>query len=148
MELVLIRTYLPTATNGSLMHSGMLICLCIELPWRENRHQVSCVPEGRYVLVKRYSPHFQWHFEVEEVPERDGILIHPANDALLELKGCIAPVTQLTGAGKGLESRLAFEKLKTLLFPVFDSGETVFIQIKNQENEYYSKGGSANAGVL
>lgn len=131
MELELIRTYLPEGTNGSLMHSGLLICSCIELPWRENRHQVSCIPEGRYLLVKRYSPHFQWHFEVKDVPDRDLILIHPANDAELELKGCIAPVTNLVGAGKGLQSRLALERLKELIYPVFDRKETLFIHIKN-----------------
>ena len=133
MELELIRTYLLEGTNGSLLHSGMLICSCIELPWRENRHQVSCIPEGTYVLVKRYSPHFQWHFEVMDVPGRDLILIHPANDAALELKGCIAPVTILEGAGRGLQSRMALEKLKECLEPAFESGETVFIHIKNSK---------------
>jgi hypothetical protein len=131
MELELIRTYLPEGTNGSLVHSGMLICSCIELPWRENRHGVSCIPEGTYVLVKRYSPHFQWHFEVKDVPGRDLILIHPANDASLELKGCIAPVTQLVSAGRGLQSRMAFEKLKELVFPALERNETVFLHIKN-----------------
>ena len=148
MELALIRTYFPEGTNSSLLHGNMLICSCIELPWRENRHGVSCVPEGNYVLVKRYSPHFQWHFELKDVPERDCILIHPANDAALELKGCIAPVTELVGAGRGLQSRLAFEKLKLLLFPVIEQGETVLIQIKNQENESSKKGGIAHTGVL
>ena len=135
MELELIRTYLPEGTNGSLLHSGTLICSCIELPWRENRHQVSCIPEGTYVLVKRYSPHFQWHFEVKDVPGRDLILIHPANDAALELKGCIAPVTTLIGAGKGLQSRLAKKGLKDLIYPVLETAETVFIHIKNSNHE-------------
>lgn len=133
MELELIRTYYPTETYGSLLHGDLLICSCIELPWRENRHQVSCIPEGSYVLVKRYSTHFLWHFEVKDVPGRDLILIHPANDAALELKGCIAPVTILQGAGKGLQSRLALEKLKELIDPVIDHQETVFIHIKNSK---------------
>ncbi|MEI8075245.1 MAG: DUF5675 family protein [Bacteroidota bacterium] len=131
MELELIRTYYPEGTNGSLMHGDLLICSSIELPWRENRHQVSCIPEGSYVLVKRYSPHFQWHFELKDVPERDLILIHPANNAELELKGCIAPVTKLVGAGMGLESRMALERLKLLINPAIDKSETVFIHIKN-----------------
>lgn len=132
MELELIRTYFPEGTNGSLLHGNMPICSCIELPWRENRHQVSCIPEGRYALVKRYSSHFQWHFELLEVPQRDLILIHPANNAELELKGCIAPVTILVGAGKGLQSRMAFQKLKELTDPIFDQGETLFINIKTK----------------
>jgi len=148
MELALIRTYYPAGTNGSIMHSDMLICSCIELPWRENRHGVSCVPEGSYVLVKRYSPHFQWHFELKDVPLREDILIHPANDAELELKGCIAPVTELVGEGKGLQSRLAFEKLKSLLFPVMEQGETIIIQIKIKKMNIIKRAASPTPGFF
>ena len=74
----------------------------IELPWKENQTGVSCIPEGRYELVKRWSPKFLRHLQVMNVPGREYILIHPANEALQELKGCIAPVCFLTGAGKGL----------------------------------------------
>ncbi len=109
---------------------------------------MSCVPEGRYVLVKRYSDHFQWHFELLDVPDRDLILIHPANDAMLELKGCIAPVTSLVGVGKGVQSRMAFQRLKELTYPVFDSEEIVYITLKNKSNEYHSKGEIAHAGIF
>jgi hypothetical protein len=39
--------------------------------------------------------------QILNVPGRKYILIHPANEVLRELKGCIAPV-RLTGAGKGI----------------------------------------------
>jgi hypothetical protein len=45
------------------------------------------------------------------VQGRSGILFHAANDALKELRGCIAPVTEHTGEGKGNWSRNA-----TMLF--------------------------------
>jgi hypothetical protein len=50
--------------------------------------------------------------QILNVPGREYILIHLANEALRELKGCIAPVRLLTGAGKGICSRKA---LKTLM---------------------------------
>jgi hypothetical protein len=53
------------------------------------------------------------------------ILFHPANNALRELNGCIAPVTQLSGPGLGLMSRKAFTKLKGLVYKVLDRQESV-----------------------
>ena len=95
MELELIRTYFPNGTNGELYHAGSRLCFTIELPWKDNHAGVSCIPEGRYALVKRYSQKFHWHLQLNAVPGRDAILIHPANNALLELRGCIAPVSIL-----------------------------------------------------
>ena len=37
-----------------------------------------------------------------KVSGREYILIHPADEVLRELKGCIAPVRLLTGAEKGI----------------------------------------------
>ena len=101
MELELLRIYHPKGSNGNLSANGVGLCHTIELPWKENKNQVSCIPEGRYELVKRYSAKFKWHLLVKDVPDRVLILIHPANDALKELKGCIAPVFILTEEGKG-----------------------------------------------
>ena len=53
-----------------------------------------------------------------DVPGREGIDIHPANDALKELKGCIAPVSKTTGEGKGVYSRRAFYKLRDILIEI------------------------------
>ena len=103
MKLELIRTYYPEGTNGEIFLNGNRVCSTIELPWKNNAPQVSCIPEGEYVLRKRYSPRFGQHYLLINVPGRSFILIHPANDALKELKGCIAPVSFLTGAGKGVK---------------------------------------------
>lgn len=131
MELELLRTYYPKGTNGSLLVDGTGLCHTIELPWKKNEHRISCIPEGRYELVKRYSPKFKWHLLLNNVPERVSILIHPANDAMKELKGCIAPVSTITGEGKGNASRLVFEKLKAFVFPVLERNEKIFLTIKS-----------------
>ncbi|KFC19335.1 DUF5675 family protein [Chryseobacterium sp. FH1] len=130
MELVLKRQYFPTGSNGTLSVNGHKICHTIELPWRDNQKRISCIPEGTYRLKKRYSRKFKWHLEVVNVKNRALILFHPANDALKELNGCIAPVSELTGEGKGLRSRIAFERLKEVIFPYLEKGYTITLTIK------------------
>jgi len=145
MELELIRTYWPTATNGEIQYEGRRVCSSIELPWRHNQRSVSCIPEGRYELRKRFTPRRQHHLEVADVPGRSSILIHPANDATTELLGCIAPVTELSGPGIGKLSRLANEKLKKLVLAAMDRKEKVFINIKSNNDEHNSTYTGANA---
>ncbi len=132
MELELIRTYFRKGTDGDLFHNDKLVCHTIELPWIDNLKQVSCIPEGRYELRKRYSEKFKWHIEVVGVPKRDFILIHPYNNAMKEAKGCIAPVSVLTGEGTGDSSRKAMDKLKALVYQVLEKKEKVFIIIKKK----------------
>jgi hypothetical protein len=131
MKLVLTRTYFPEGTNGKLEYQGKLICKTIELPWKLNDSLVSCVPEGKYFIRKRYSAKHKWHLELVEVPNRKFILFHPANNALRELQGCIAPVTKLSGPGLGLLSRKAFVKLKNLVYKALDKNESVEIRIQS-----------------
>ena len=102
MELELIRTYFLEGTNGKILYQDRLITYTIELPWKNNQARVSCIPERRYEPVKRWSLKFGRHLQVMNVSGREYILIHPANEALRELKGCIAPVCLITGAGKGI----------------------------------------------
>jgi len=116
MELILKRAYFPNGTNGAIFCNEQFICFTIELPWKENQRKVSCIPEGKFELGKRYTEKHGWHLVVNTVPERSHILFHPANHALKELEGCIAPVTVLTGIGTGVESRKAFDKLKSLVY--------------------------------
>jgi hypothetical protein len=120
MLLQLLRTYHTEGTNGLLLCDGLPFCYTIELPWRDNAAGISCIPEGNYLLAKRFSLRFQWHLQVLAVPDRNLILLHPANEALAELKGCIAPVTSLTGPGRGTSSRLAVQALQTLVFPLLN----------------------------
>lgn len=131
MIIVLKRTYFPDGTNGKLECNGKSICNTIELPWRENQKRVSCIPEGKYFIRKRYSQKFQWHLEVIDVKDRSLILFHPANNALIELNGCIAPVTKLSGPGLGLMSRKAFAKLKTQVYQVLNGKESVELIVES-----------------
>jgi hypothetical protein len=131
MVLLLSRTYFPDGTNGKIECEGRFICYTIELPWLDNANQVSCIPEGEYVLRKRYSKKNRWHIEVVDVENRSFILFHPANNAQKELNGCIAPVTQLSGPGLGLESRQAFIKLKSLVYKALERNEAVSLIVQS-----------------
>lgn len=130
---VLQRTYYPSGTNGTLLVNNEEVCHTIELPWLHNQKRVSCIPEGRYRLRKRYSATFKWHLALEAVKGRDGILIHPANDAKKELLGCIAPVLYHTGIGKGVYSRRSLDLLLMKLDGVLTTQEWVPFVIERKK---------------
>lgn len=133
MEVVITRTYHPAGTNGRLFINGKPAGFTIELPWRNNQPQVSCIPEGRYLLVKRVSEKLHEHLLVTGVPNRDLILIHKANNALAQLKGCIAPASTLIGPGMGEGSQNVFGPLRQLVYAALAKGEQVYLTIiKNQ----------------
>lgn len=131
MVIRLTRTYFPDGTNGILRCEGTFLSYAIELPWKMNERGVSCIPEGKYFIDKRYSLKFKSHMQVMDVPNRTLILLHPANHAATELKGCIAPVMKLSGPGMGLQSKVAFNKLKDLVYEAIDRGEKVSLIVES-----------------
>jgi Family of unknown function (DUF5675) len=131
MKLTITRTYYPTGTNGKLFIDGVFVTNTIELPRLNNKPQYSCIPEGEYEIAHRYSKKHDWHLLVKKVPNRSLILIHPANNALVELKGCIAPVTNLVAPGIGLLSKQAFKKVIAVVYPVVGI-QQIFLTIKKQ----------------
>ena len=149
MELVLYRRYFKKGVNG-VLHSGeKKICDTIELPWRNNEFQISCIPEGRYKIHRRFTGKFGWHCVVEDVPDREGILIHSFIVAWSESRGCIGPVHKVIGEGIGSYSRAALVDLMEALDEAFDRNETVFLTIKEQTDEVdTAKSARTNAEVL
>ncbi len=131
MVIELQRLYRDTWTDGMIFIKGILLCRSIELRWANNERNVSCVPEGVYPVAIIQHPKFGECLQINGVKGRSGILVHVANDAQKELRGCIAPVFSLSGNGKGQYSRLALiyiiENLKI-------SGEKEhFIEIKSKK---------------
>lgn len=69
-----------------------------ELPWRDNKSDISCIPVGEYECGYNYSNTFQRNmYLIKDVPNRNGVRIHSANYVgdpskgyMCELKGCIA----------------------------------------------------------
>lgn len=82
--------YVATHTLGILVTGTTYICDILELPWKENEINVSCIPEGGYIIQASSTPHFEECIVVKDVPGRKAILMHAANQ-VHELRGCIAP---------------------------------------------------------
>ena len=133
---MLHRAYFEEGTNGTLFNSGKFLCHTIELPWNDNKRNISCIPEGAYEVEPRFSKRFKHHLILKAVKDRSFILFHPANDALKELQGCIAPVTYLSGIGKGVYSRDAMQKLLSLVYQAKHRKETILLTIKSQNYEH------------
>lgn len=68
-------------TEGSLSVPALdFACPSLELPWRDNRPCVSCIPPGTYPVAWRESR--KWKaFHIQKVPGRSFILIHSGNFA-------------------------------------------------------------------
>ena len=52
----------------------------LELPWRGNQHEISCIPAGLYTAILFYSTTLQRSvYLLQNVLGRTGVEIHPAN---------------------------------------------------------------------
>ena len=117
--------------RGALLYS----CFTGELPDRDNRQGVSCIPTGRYTCQPWHSNKFPNHYNVMRVPNREAILIHEGNfcgdrskNYKSNVSGCIL-VGRAMGAIQGqkavLSSKLAMNDLRDIL------GEDIFsLEIK------------------
>lgn len=83
-------------TFGVLLFPKGVFSHTLELPWRRNLPNLSCIPTGEYLCVPRVSPRFGKTYHVRDVEGRSYILIHAANLAgdiekgkKTHLKGCI-----------------------------------------------------------
>jgi hypothetical protein len=94
------RTYEKFQTKGNMsIHKEGAIynCLTLELPWKLNKSKISCIPEGTYSVKIRYSEKYGTHLHIQNVPDRDLILIHWGNYAgslnpktkSPDIKGCV-----------------------------------------------------------
>lgn len=126
MKLSLIREILQTVeTKGVLTTEAKAQFKTLELPWLENKNEVSCIPVGVYpwkkVAATKKIPY--QHIAIDNVPGRSGVCIHSANYAAgkkVQLKGCIAVgANYLDLDGDKIEditdSKKTFEKLMATL---------------------------------
>lgn len=87
----------PKQTEGVLYlrdKNGKLLfeCVTLELPWKDNKNSISCIPAGSYKARFRYaheSPSRSYdHIHIKNVPGRTWILIHTGNYNW-HVKGCV-----------------------------------------------------------
>lgn len=89
-------------TLGELWLDSNRVAYTLELPWKDNQHDISCIPLGTFELQLTFSEKFNAIRPLIIVPGRDGVRMHAAN-RVSELEGCIAPVRRLY-----IEDRIVF----------------------------------------
>ena len=130
--LILRDTFTEESTLGELFVNGERFCDTLELPYRDNRRSVSCIPIGRYKVRMRYpresATRDYLHLLVQDVPNRDYILFHRGNTSK-DTRGCI-----LVGLGSQQDivnnSTLAMDLLMKEVINL--GGENINLIIKNK----------------
>lgn len=77
----LFRTVTSNQGTEGILTNGFFSCKTLELPWRENKRSISCIPSGVYTVKIRRSPKYGSVYWVTNVPDRSYILIHSGNYA-------------------------------------------------------------------
>lgn len=90
-------------TCGKLTSTSGFSCYTLELPWKENRNGVSCIPPGEYVCSKQGTPKFPNNFGVKNVRGRAGIVIHSGTFAGSKSDGYDSNVEGCILLGSGIQ---------------------------------------------
>lgn len=136
MELKLNRIFLgSSATIGELYIDKKYIADTLEdrvRPEGEKVYGKTAIPEGTYEVKLTYSPRFKKILpEILNVPNFSGIRIHCGNSSA-DSSGCV-----LVGTWDGekedwiMDSKIAFNKLMSLLQSAEDKKEIITIIVKN-----------------
>lgn len=133
MKIHIDRTYEKKQTKGYATvfdAEGTVIFTfnTLELPWKNNATNISCIPEGIYIAKRRYSKKYRNHMHITDVEGRSLILIHWGNYAgsvnpktgSPDIRGCILTGTgfkDITGDGidEILKSKIIFKKLMAIM---------------------------------
>jgi hypothetical protein len=84
-------------TFGSWVSDSGVCVKSLELPWKDDKPGISCIPLGTYNVRWLFSPKHGWCFHVQDVPGRSYVEIHSCNLAgdtelgyVSQLSGCIS----------------------------------------------------------
>lgn len=82
----------PEQTIGQLVLYNEIVplwsCYTLELPWRNNQRNVSCIPAGQYFVGHRESERFGHHLHIKNIPGRMWCLFHAGNFSR-QVQGCV-----------------------------------------------------------
>lgn len=84
-----------------------------EDPWMDNKQFISCIPTGAYLCKRFNSPKFGNVFQVDNVANREKILIHKGNNQN-HTEGCILLGSEFTQTGVS-DSKNAFELFMSMV---------------------------------
>jgi lysozyme len=136
MELKLVRDVCGAdCTLGKLFVDGEFDCYTVEdvvRPDGQKIHGKTAIPAGRYRVSVSRSPRFERELPLlENVPNFEGVRIHPGNTAE-DTEGCIIPGRVRTPRGVA-QSRAAFEKLFATLRAEVSGGRDIWISVSTPE---------------
>lgn len=120
------QIYSDQGTEGKLSIPSLGgVFFTLELPWRSNQQNVSCVPPGQYDCRVVNSPRFKRVYLLLSVPNRSHVLIHSGNFAgdtskgfRTHVQGCILLGTKrgkIYGQRAVLMSRIAIRRFMALV---------------------------------
>lgn len=102
MNVLLKRTSTNDEGTEGVLITPSFSCYTLELPWRDNKQSISCIPTGEYDVRIVKSPRFGIVYHITNVPNRSHVLIHSGNfagDVLLGYKshveGCVLLGTKI-----------------------------------------------------
>lgn len=70
---------LDHGTPGIFTSDKGFTCRTLELPWKDNESNISCIPAGTYLCTYRYSKKYSRHYLLHNVDGRTYILTHSGN---------------------------------------------------------------------
>jgi hypothetical protein len=138
---LLLRTSSGDQGTFGVLQSGNYSCFTGELPWRDNRRKVSCIPEGDYEVKPVKSPKFGVIYGLFGVPGRSHILLHNGNFCGDVAKGYVSHVEGciITGSriGRlvnkfGVMQRAVLTSLPTVRsFMAYMNGQPFVLSVRN-----------------
>jgi hypothetical protein len=124
----MLRVYLPDRTLSSLIDPELpldkqIIAKILERPWLNNEHNISCIPEGIYIVRKNPPKESRpyTYFRFDHVEGRNNILIHRGNETA-DSKGCLLACSRFTNSDhpEGLESSVKLAWMAANMPDVFE----------------------------
>lgn len=101
---------------GYMYINDLPVCYTLELPWLDNKKQISAVPIGFYNTLIRYDKKDQWRIQLKNVIDRNGVQVHVGNYTT-EIKGCILVGLEVDASNFSIsKSKKAYSILKQLFY--------------------------------
>jgi len=112
---------------GDLIADGFK-CKTLELSWKDNKQNISCIPKGRYNVKRKFSLKFGNVYEVQNVPNRGGIYIHNGN-TFFDIQGCILLGDMFGDVNKDKHADILNSTKTVKAFQTFMGGKDFILEI-------------------
>ena len=108
-------------TFGVWLNDNKPLFVTLELPWRDNQKDISCIPSGTYHTTKVFSNHFQRYvYTLMNVPNRDAVEIHIGN-TVKDIRGCVVLGMNYSMTDYAIvNSTIAFNSFMSIMPSEFD----------------------------